>query len=94
MPGAITADELRAVRLGTPGWGRKGYRTEEVDDFLARVAEALTALALRRAPQLTADAVRDVRFRKQGFGRGRGYDEDQVDELLDRIEATFRAAAG
>lgn len=90
----ITADELRAVQLGAAGWGKKGYRIEEVDDFLARVDEALTALALRRAPQLTADEVHDVRFRKQGFGRGRGYDEDQVDELLDRIEATLRAATG
>jgi DivIVA domain-containing protein len=92
MVAAITADELRAVQLRLPGWGKKGYRSEEVDDFLARAGEALTALALRRTPQLTADDVRTVLFRKQGFGRGRGYDEDQVDELLDRLEHTLRSA--
>ncbi|MGY2129235.1 DivIVA domain-containing protein [Blastococcus sp. SYSU DS0617] len=88
----MTADELRAVQLGRPGWGRKGYSTVEVEAFLRRAVEALTALALRRAPQLTADEVRDVRFRTEPFGRGRGYDEDQVDALLDRLEHTLRAA--
>jgi DivIVA domain-containing protein len=90
MP-AITADELRAVQLGRPGWGKKGYDTAEVDAFLARAVEALTALALRRVPQLTADEVHAVVFRKPRLGRGRGYDEDEVDALLDRIEQTLRA---
>ncbi|NEK84606.1 DivIVA domain-containing protein [Blastococcus saxobsidens] len=89
----ITADELRAAQLGRPPLGRRGYAPDEVDAFLARAAEALTALALRRPPQLTADEVRSIVFRKPGLGRGRGYDEDQVDELLDRIEHTLRAAA-
>lgn len=93
MGSALTADELRAVQLRVPGWGRKGYATDEVDDFLSRAGQALTALALRRPPQLTADDVRHVVFRKQGFGRGRGYDEDHVDELLDRLEHTLRAAS-
>lgn len=88
----ITADELRAVHLGRPPWRRRGYARDEVDGFLARAAEALTALAFRRRPRLTPDEVHDVVFRKAPLGRGRGYDEDQVDELLDRIEQTFRAA--
>lgn len=88
----ITADELRAVELGRPAWGKRGYSVEDVDTFLARAADALTALTLRRAPQLTADEVHDVVFRKPPMGRGRGYDEDQVDDLLDRIERALRAA--
>ena len=91
--GPLTADELRAVQLGRPGWGKKGYSIEEVDAFLGRANEALTALALRRPAQLTADDVRSVVFRKPGLGRGRGYDEDQVDDLLDRLEQTLRATS-
>jgi DivIVA domain-containing protein len=88
----ITADELRAVELGRPPLGRRGYAPDEVDAFLTRAAEALTTLALRRAPQLTADEVHAVVFGKPPLGRGRGYDEDQVDELLDRIEHALRTA--
>jgi DivIVA domain-containing protein len=81
------------VQLGRPGWGKKGYSTGEVDAFLGRAHEALTALALRRPPQLTADEVRSAVFRTAGFGKGRGYDEDQVDDLLDRLEQTLRATS-
>ncbi|WP_218122361.1 DivIVA domain-containing protein [Blastococcus aurantiacus] len=81
------------MQLCRPGWGKKGYATVEVDAFLGRAVEALTALALRREPQLSADEVQHVRFRTQPFGRGRGYDEDQVDALLDRLEQTFRSSA-
>ncbi|RZU31225.1 DivIVA domain-containing protein [Blastococcus saxobsidens] len=84
-----TTRELAAGPCKGPG---RGYSPEEVDAFLARAAEALTALALRRPPRLSADEVHGVVFGKPRFGRGRGYDEDQVDELLDRIEQTLRAA--
>lgn len=93
MVSAITADELRAVQLGRPPLGKRGYHPGEVDDFLARAGEALTALAFRRTPQLSAEEVRAAVFRKPGLGRGRGYDEDQVDELLDRLEHTLRSAS-
>ncbi|WP_051515441.1 DivIVA domain-containing protein [Candidatus Blastococcus massiliensis] len=87
---AITADELRAVELGRPPMGRRGYAPGEVDAFLVRATEALTARSLGRTPELTAEEVRDVIFRKPAFAQ-RGYDEDQVDALLDRIQATLRA---
>ena len=80
------------MQPGRPPLGKRGYSTDEVDTFLARAVDALAALALRRAPHLTADEVHDVVFRKPPFGRGRGYDEDQVDALLDRIEHTLRTA--
>lgn len=38
---------------------------------------------------MLADEVRAVRFRKAPIGR-RGYDEEQVDEFLDRIEGALR----
>jgi DivIVA domain-containing protein len=38
---------------------------------------------------MTPDEVHDATFRRPRFG-SRGYDEDQVDEVLDRIEATLR----
>ena len=90
MVAALTADELRAVQLRRPGWGRKGYATEEVDAFLARAVDALAAADARRTPQLSAGEVRDVLFRRQSWGRSRGYDEDHVDELLERLEHTLR----
>jgi DivIVA domain-containing protein len=37
--------------------------------------------------------VQDVRFRKARIGR-RGYDEDEVDEFLDRIEDALRGKPG
>lgn len=89
---AITAADLRALTIRQPGWGRKGYRREEVDVFLGRVCEALDELAANRVPSVTADEVHDVVFGKQGWGRGRGYDEDQVDELLDAVEQALRGA--
>lgn len=38
---------------------------------------------------MTPDEVHDAVFRKPRIGR-RGYDEGQVDEVLDRLEATLR----
>jgi DivIVA domain-containing protein len=90
----ITAAEVRAVQLRRPPWGKRGYAPAEVDAFLARVADALEALAAGRTAAVTADEVHHVVFRKPPLGAGRGYDEDSVDELLDRIEHTLRAGPG
>jgi DivIVA domain-containing protein len=86
----LTGAELRATRIGRPPLGRRGYRPEEVDAFLARAAEALEARAAGREPSLSADEVRDVVFAKPGFRSGRGYDEDQVDDLLDAVAEALR----
>ena len=86
--GAITGSDLRAVQLGRPGWGRRGYRPTDVDDFLARAADALDAAAAGRTPDVTADEVRAVVFRKPPIGQ-RGYDEDAVDDLLDQVAAAL-----
>ena len=91
---ALTSTELRATSLGTALWGKRGYARDEVDAFLDRAAAALDALAVGRAPELTADDVHHAVFRKPRFGSGRGYDEGDVDDLLDRVEQALRGAAG
>jgi DivIVA domain-containing protein len=92
---AITGAALRAVLVQRPGWGRRGYRTTEVDAFLARAADALDAVAAGRAPEVRADEVHTVVFSKPPIGQ-RGYDEDAVDDLLDQVETALRGgpAAG
>ena len=85
----ITAAELRAVTIGRPPIGRRGYRPEEVDAFLARAAEALEARAAGRVPVMGPDDVHAVVFGKPGFRAGRGYDEDQVDDLLAAVAAAL-----
>ena len=90
----VTGAALRAARPGRPGWGRRGYDPAQVDAFLARAADSLDALADGRVPGVTADEVQAVVFRKPGLGRGRGYDEDEVDALLDAVEATLRGDSG
>lgn len=89
MPG-ITGAELRAIQLRRPGWGKRGYAPAEVDALLIRAAEALDAVAAGRTATMTADDVHHAVFRKPKLGAGRGYDEDQVDDLLDLIENSLR----
>ena len=93
MPG-ITGAEIRAVQLRRPGWGKRGYAPAEVEALLVRAAEALDAVAAGRTPTMTADDVHSAVFRKPKLGAGRGYDEDQVDDLLDLIESSLRGGGG
>ena len=90
----VTGAALRAAQLRRPGWGRKGYDVEQVDAFLARAADALDALSDGRTPGLSADEVHTVVFAKPGLGRGRGYDEEEVDTLLEAVETTLRGGSG
>jgi DivIVA domain-containing protein len=59
---------------------RRGYKVDEVEEFLERVEDTLAGRA--RGGGVTADDVREVVFRVR-FG---GYDEWQVDKHLDRLE--------
>jgi DivIVA domain-containing protein len=76
-PPALTPADVRAVRLerGT------GYDSDEVDEFLGLVAQALAGRG-----ELTADAVRAVVFTSSKHG----YKPRQVDELLARAERQLR----
>jgi DivIVA domain-containing protein len=59
---------------------RRGYKVDEVDDFLDRAEATLAGEPIGQP--LTPDDIRDVVFRTR-FG---GYDEWQVDLHLDRLE--------
>jgi DivIVA domain-containing protein len=73
-PGAGPGDRFRRRAL------KRGYKVDEVEEFLERVEDTLTGRA--RGNPATADDVREVVFRVR-FG---GYDEWEVDKHLDRLE--------
>lgn len=60
----------------------RGYRVAEVDRFAARIAEYL-----EDGPDMSAREVRTAQFESQ-FG---GYDEDEVDALLDTVVSLMLA---
>lgn len=60
----------------------RGYRVAEVDRFAAKIADYL-----EDGPDMTAREVRTVQFDAQ-FG---GYDEDEVDALLDTVVSLMLA---
>src|SRR5262249_31898274 len=68
------------------------------EDPEKRIAELERQLAQARTPQntpvggLTAEQVHDVAFSKPPVGK-RGYNEDEVDAFLDRVEAAPRDPA-
>ena len=60
----------------------RGYRLAEVDRFAARIADYL-----QDGPEISAREVRTAQFEAQ-FG---GYDEDEVDALLDTVVSLMLA---
>jgi DivIVA domain-containing protein len=70
---------VRRARLSRPQRGQRGYHADQVDAFLERAADALAGRA-----ELTAEQVRSVMF--EVAPEGRGYDQREVDHLLDRVE--------
>ena len=83
----LTAAELRATTLRTTSW-REGYEKAEVDALLARAALALEDKAYGRVPSLSAEQVLNAKF-KPTKSRA-GYDQDTVDDFLDRVVASLR----
>jgi DivIVA domain-containing protein len=65
-------------RFPRTGWLRRGYRLDDVDEFLDQVAGALAADG---TVTVTVEDVRRVAFRPK---RG-GYEEGAVDDTLDRV---------
>ena len=70
----LTADYMR--RFPRAGAFQRGYRVDDVDEFVDRVVAALDG-----QDSLSLDEVRQVPFRGQ---RG-GYREDAVDDAMDRV---------
>ena len=71
-------EKLRDPRLPVVRW-REGYRSDEVDPFLARAADALAGTGAA----LTVADVEDVRFTAVRLRPG--YEMTAVDDLLDEI---------
>ncbi|WP_305884872.1 DivIVA domain-containing protein [Klenkia sp. PcliD-1-E] len=89
----MTGDDVRTVTFARPGFGKRGYSPDEVDQFLDRAAAELDARAAGGPASMGPDDVHQVVFRKPPIGK-RGYDESQVDDFLDRLEAALGGAAG
>lgn len=67
----------RGKRFRRRGWLARGYRPSQVDAFLDRIGEMFA----NREVTITSSEVREVVFHPQW----RGYDEGQVDALLDAL---------
>jgi DivIVA domain-containing protein len=74
----LTAEQVSQATFARPPVNRIGYNANDVDDFLDLAEEALSG---RR--RLTVDDVRQVTF--DTAPSKRAYDEDEVDEFVDRI---------
>jgi DivIVA domain-containing protein len=98
----VTPVDVHHVTFHKSGFGERGYDEQQVDDLLDEVELELdrlsdeaadapepTALRPRVAGGIGPDQVRSVEFHRAPFGK-RGYDEEEVDLFLDRIEATLR----
>ncbi|GDY31784.1 hypothetical protein GTS_34170 [Gandjariella thermophila] len=90
----ITAEDVLTATFNPPPPGRPGYTETE---FLALVAAVLeqpapptppVAPPEATPPPLTPEAIRNVRFHRPPLGQC-GYDADEVDAFLDRVEATL-----
>ena len=97
----MTPEDVLNVRFQSTGRFEKGYREHDVDRFLNHVADTLRQLRPESdtaddAASTAADAallstwdVHNVAFSKPPMGM-RGYNEDEVDDFLDRVEETIR----
>lgn len=85
----LSLDDLTNVVFRKPGISKRGYREEEVDGFLDRIAA--TFRAHEQADATGADLVTPVDVHHVTFNRasfvGRGYNEADVDSFLDLVEA-------
>ncbi|WP_258725942.1 DivIVA domain-containing protein [Cellulomonas sp. NS3] len=79
-----------ALRAAVPEVTRRGpgYVREDVDAFLERAARSLDDLRRGATPELGPQDVRAARFREAGW-RAERYDQDAIDALLDRVEASL-----
>jgi DivIVA domain-containing protein len=80
--------ELPEPDFPTTGWGRRGYRRDEVDTFLEQVKRSLRSDPPAMAPYEVVDQrFGGVRFR-------RGYAMQPVDEYLATAQRTLREGHG
>jgi DivIVA domain-containing protein len=78
----MNSEDIYRVEFSKPRAGRRGYRIDEVDEFLDVIA---ARLKLRN--HLTAKEVHDIAFRRAPVDQG--YDTEEVDHFLNRVEAVL-----
>lgn len=86
-PAPISAAELRATVIRGTRF-REGYNVGQVDRLLADAAQSLELKEHGQMPSLSAEQVLNVRFAATKFRPG--YDQDVVDDLLDRVIHALR----
>jgi len=88
----LTSDQVVATFASTKF--REGYDKADVDAFLATVRATLESYERVRGQlsvpvhRISSQDVVNVRFQPTKFRAG--YDQDQVDDFLDRISATLQ----
>ncbi|MGW1740172.1 DivIVA domain-containing protein [Nocardia sp. NPDC001965] len=79
----MTPEEVHEIAFARAPFGQRGYREQDVDEFLD-----LVAAALRGRATLTG-AVLGRGFRAPAGLFGRGYHPDQVDAFVERVRREF-----
>ncbi|GAA5054311.1 hypothetical protein GCM10023318_29160 [Nocardia callitridis] len=79
----LTHADVHQVHFGRAPLGKQGYREDDVDDLLDRIADTL---AHRRPGSLTAAELRKTRLRRKRFG---GYRLEEVDAFLALAKSTL-----
>ena len=74
----LTAKEIRAMRFSRTSLGWRGYAVEEVDEFVAAVADVVLEAEHEQA------ALRAEVDRLRGFYRNQGVDVDQPRQAVER----------
>ena len=82
--GRISAEDVHNVAFSKPPIGQRGYNMDEVDSFLALVADSFRRDP--RAGRITPVDIHNVAFSKPPIGQ-RGYNEHEVDAFFDACQA-------
>jgi DivIVA domain-containing protein len=78
----MNSEDIYRIEFSRPRAGRRGYQIDEVDEFLDVIA---ARLKLRN--HLTAGEVHKIAFRRAPVDQG--YDTEEVDHFLNRVEAVL-----
>ncbi|WP_308221328.1 DivIVA domain-containing protein [Gordonia alkaliphila] len=82
----ITAADVHHVAFPNPPFGRRGYDTDIVDNFLDSLEAKFADPANPELAWLTPQAIREISFRKPPLGM-RGYRASGVDAFLEACAA-------
>ncbi|MFD4401724.1 DivIVA domain-containing protein [Nocardia sp. NPDC058499] len=80
----MTPEDVHHITFAMAPRGRRGYRVDDVDDLLDRIAAALAGRSALSAEQLRGG------FRPGGIWLNRGYHPDEVDDFLQRVRTEFK----